>query len=244
MTTGVSSQASGASLVLQSVTVTFPDAEGARRRVLDLAAFALTAGTQVAVCGPSGSGKTTLVDLLAGLRVPDAGDVLWDGRSLRLWTEPARDRWRRAEVGLVFQQFHLFPALSVQENVLLPARFRSLRASDADRRRALFLLDAVGVPPQRAVRDLSRGEMQRVALARALFTRPRLVLADEPTASLDRATARRVGDLMRRLCRDAGATLVVATHDQELAATMDSVFDIVDGRLAGRMAPAREREPA
>jgi len=135
----------GARLVAENVIVEYPLPRGAMLRVLDIERLELPPGSQTAICGPSGSGKTTLLHLLCGIERPSAGRVLWDGVDLFALGEAARDRWRRRSVGLVFQQFHLFPSLSPLENVLLPARFRAFRVEAAVALRARALLDRVGV---------------------------------------------------------------------------------------------------
>ena len=168
------------------------------------------------------------------------------GRRSRSRRSPERvaDRWRRETVGLVFQQFHLFPGLSALENVLLPLRFDRWSIEPAMRARALKLLERVGVRPDGDVAALSRGEQQRVAVARALLRKPAIVLADEPTASLDRDTARTSSRICSaRLCRGANATLVVTTHDPSLASRLDATYDIVDGDLRAR-SPAAVRAAA
>jgi putative ABC transport system ATP-binding protein len=175
----------GAHLVAENVVVAYPLPRGGPLTVLDIGRLELWPGSQTAICGPSGSGKTTLLHLLCGIERPRAGRVRWNGIDLFALGEAARDRWRRRSVGLVFQQFHLFASLSPLENVLLPARFRAFRIEAAVARRARALLDRVGVRAAGETASLSRGEMQRVALARALLFTPPILLADEPTASLD-----------------------------------------------------------
>jgi putative ABC transport system ATP-binding protein len=221
----------GARLLAENIAVAYPLPRGGRLTVLDIAGIELPAGSHSAVCGPSGSGKTTLLHVLCGIESPAAGRIFWDGVDLFALGEAARDRWRRLNVGLVFQQFHLFASLSPLENVLLPARFRSFRVgTTANRARAL--LDRVGVRPAGETTHLSRGEMQRVALARALLFTPPLVLADEPTASLDAEAAAQVADLLFSGCRETGATLVLVTHDATLAARCDQVMNLAAGRLS------------
>jgi putative ABC transport system ATP-binding protein len=155
-------------------------------------------------------------------------------RQVTALPERGADRWRRDTVGLVFQQFHLFPGLSALENVLLPLRFDRWSIEPALRARALKLLQRVGVRPDNDVVEVSRGEQQRVAVARALLRKPAIVLADEPTASLDRDTANVVADLLSSLCRAANATLVVTTHDPSLASRLDAAYDLVEGDLRAR----------
>lgn len=176
--------------------------------------FCLHPGEALAVLGPSGSGKTTLLHLLAGLLPLQEGEVVWEGKPIRGLSEGALARRRLRFLGLVFQHHFLFPELTALENVLAPGYL----AGRVDRAWALALLDRLGLEgrahflPQR----LSGGERQRVAVARALYLRPRLLLADEPTASLDRRQAREVLRLMRELAAEVGTALVLATHDEGL----------------------------
>jgi putative ABC transport system ATP-binding protein len=162
---------------------------------------------------------------------PDTGTIRWGDTHLDSLRPRQREAWRRHELGIVFQQLHLFPGLSALGNVLLPASFAAVRATREERIRAEELLAAVGISPRAATGLLSRGEQQRVAIARALARRPRVVLADEPTASLDPGTANRVRELLQGLCRASAATLVVATHDRDLAARFDAVYELRDGRV-------------
>ncbi len=195
----------------------------------------ISAGQFVAVAGPSGSGKTTLLGLLAGLDRPTAGRVIIDGQDLDALTEDERARFRVNRIGFVFQTFHLLPTLTALENVLVPLE---LAGSDATAR-ASALLDRVGLG-DRAHHypvQLSGGERQRVSLARAFANRPRILFADEPTGNLDRETGARVAELLEQLNRDAGTTLVLVTHDGELAARADRILRLEGGRVVeqGRM---------
>jgi putative ABC transport system ATP-binding protein len=221
----------GARLVAENVIVEYPSPRGAKLRALGIEHLELPAGSQTAICGPSGSGKTTLLHLLCGIERPNAGRVLWDGVDLFVLGEAARDRWRRRSVGLVFQQFHLFPSLSPLENVLLPARFRAFRVEAAVARRGRALLDRVEVRADGETASLSRGEMQRVARARALLFVPPILLADEPTASLDREAAEQVAELLFSACRETGATLLLVTHDAAVAAQCPRVLHLAAGRI-------------
>ena len=221
----------GLPLQIRNLVVAFEDGAGMRRTVLDIPAFDLDGTRQLALCGASGAGKTTLLHLLAGIEAPRRGSIRWGEVEVTALRGRPLDRWRRLTVGLVFQQFHLFPRLSALENVVLPARFDHCRLAAETASRAHDLLRRVGVDPGRGVYSLSRGEMQRVAVARALVQRPAIVLADEPTASLDAASAQETLALLATLCRDHRATLIVATHDQGLARTLDQRIDISCQRL-------------
>ena len=199
--------------------------------VLDIDALAIPAGARLAITGPSGSGKTTLLHVLAGIEMPQRGSVIWGDTDLVRLGENARDRWRRDRVGMVFQDFYLLPGLSALDNVIITAHFGRRREA-AVRPRARAMLIRIGVAnPDQGIGTLSRGEMQRVAVARALLFRPRILLADEPTASLDDVNAAAVADLLVSLAREHGATLVVATHDARLIGRLDSVVRLERGRL-------------
>ena len=207
--------------------------EGDRRHVvLDGAATEIRRGEFVALLGPSGSGKSTLLNLVSGIDTPDAGSIDIDGVRVTDLDERARTLFRRRHIGFVFQFFNLLPTLTVEENLLLPLELKG-RLDAAARRRALELLEHVGLADRAATFPdrLSGGEQQRIALARALVHEPALILADEPTGNLDPATGEKMLDLLDRLVRDAGRTLLVVTHSRELAAHADRVLRIVDGRL-------------
>ena len=223
---------SQAHLVAENVVVAYPQPRGGTLTVLDIERLELPPGSRTAICGPSGSGKTTLLHLLCGIERPSAGRVCWDGVDLFALGEAARDRWRRHSVGLVFQQFHLFASLSPLENVLLPARFRAFRIEAVVARRARALLDRVGVRATGETTSLSRGEMQRVALARALLFTPPILLAGEPTASLDAEAAAQIAELLFSACRETGATLLLVTHDTALAARCPRVMNLAAGRVS------------
>lgn len=200
--------------------------------ILDRVALAVEPGAFVAVTGPSGAGKTTLLNAIAGLTKPTVGTVLWDGVDVGVLSDARRDRWRRDTVGLVFQDFQLFAELGVLQNILLPMTFDHVRVPAAATERAKALAERVGLGGRSLVAaKLSRGEQQRVAIARALMRAPRLVLADEPTASLDAATGTRIADLLIESCRDSGAALLVVSHDPALIARADRRLRLSGGRL-------------
>jgi putative ABC transport system ATP-binding protein len=187
-------------------------------------------GESVAVAGPSGAGKSTLLALLAGLDVPSAGRVLLDGTDLTGLDEDGRARLRAQRVGFVFQSFHLIPALTALENVMLPLE---LAGSPDARRVAADTLQRVGLKARSAhyPRQLSGGEQQRVAIARAFVTQPAVLFADEPTGNLDTVTGARVGELLFELNGSARTTLVLVTHDRELAARCVRMLRMDAGRL-------------
>ncbi len=190
----------------------------------------------VAIVGPSGSGKTTLLGLLAGLDRPTAGNVRLDNQDLGLLTEDERALFRAEKVGFVFQNFQLIPTLTALENVLVPVELkRSLGAKEGGRaeERAIDLLRRVGLDDrtEHYPAQLSGGEQQRVALARAFANKPMILFADEPTGNLDTETGRTVIDLLVRLNSEEETTLVLVTHDPELAARAHSIVRLSGGRI-------------
>lgn len=199
----------------------------------------LYSGEVVAVAGASGSGKTTLLNILGGLDTFDAGEVLVAGQDLARITAEQRVRYRRDTVGYLWQQSgrNLLPFLSMRANVEAPMRLAGVQASRA-RRQALELLDAVGLSAMatKHVTQLSGGEQQRASLAVALANRPPLLLADEPTGELDTETAQHVFDLMRKINREFGMTMLIVTHSMELATQADRMIAIRDGRFSSESA--------
>ena len=187
-------------------------------------------GQFVAVVGPSGSGKSTLLGLIAGLDAPTSGSVLIDGVDITLLDEDALARLRGEKIGIVFQFFHLIPSLTAHENVAVPMEIAGI-ADAADR--AAALLEEVGLTGRahHYPSQLSGGEQQRVALARALANNPPIVLADEPTGNLDSTNGRLIMKLLRAIHQARGTTLVLVTHDAELAAQADARIVLRDGRV-------------
>jgi len=198
--------------------------------IVDRLSLRVDPGEFVAILGPSGSGKSTLLGLAAGLDRPSAGEVLLDGRPIHDLSEDALARLRRGRIGFVFQSFQLLGNLTALENVLLPLE---LAGRDHAARRAHEMLAAVGLAERghHYPSQLSGGEQQRVALARAFAVEPSLLLADEPTGNLDGATGAMVLELLARLRADHGATLVLVTHDPEVAARADRRIHLRDGRI-------------
>jgi putative ABC transport system ATP-binding protein len=192
--------------------------------------FQVEPGETVAIVGPSGSGKTTLLGLLAGLDRPSGGRVLLDGTDLGALSEDGRARLRREKIGFVFQSFQLIPTLTARENVAVPL---DLAGNGGGGARADELLERVGLGGRghHYPAQLSGGEQQRVAVARAFIHRPSILFADEPTGNLDAATGERVIELMMELNRELGTTLVLVTHDPDLARRARRVIRLADGAV-------------
>jgi putative ABC transport system ATP-binding protein len=220
---------SQALLQFRDVTKVFGDDGDHARTVLSHVSLDLDPGETVAIVGRSGSGKSTFLHLAAGIEVPTSGRIVFEGRDLAGLSEHERTLVRRSRIGLVFQFFHLLPHLTVLENVALPAWIAGARQE----KRAEELLERVGLREraEEVVQKLSGGEMQRVAICRALLSRPRLLLADEPTGNLDDANSRVVMDLLLRLVSEERGTLVYATHSLELAALAHETWRIHDGSV-------------
>jgi putative ABC transport system ATP-binding protein len=198
--------------------------------IVDHASFEVAEGESVAILGASGSGKSTLLGLLAGLDDPSAGKVLLDGNDLFALDEDGRARLRGRMVGFVFQSFQLLPALTALENVMLPLEL-SGGGDAAARSRAILERVGLGERLGHYPRQLSGGEQQRVAVARAFVTEPKLLFADEPTGNLDFTTGEMIIELLFGMNRERGATLVLVTHDDHLAARCDRRIHISGGRI-------------
>jgi putative ABC transport system ATP-binding protein len=199
------------------------------------------AGEMLALTGPSGSGKSTLLNLAGLIDRPDAGEIRLGGCNVTLLSEAQATQWRRDAIGFVFQGFNLIPVMSVADNVDYPLFLAGVSGAER-RRRVAAMLRAVGLEDHAKHRPdaLSGGQRQRVAIARALVKGPSLVIADEPTASLDSHTADQVLDLMRECGHAAGAAFLVASHDPRLVRRCDRVIGLLDGRVV----PAQHREAA
>lgn len=223
---------------LAGLTRTFREGETERVVLQDVDAE-IRRGELVVLLGRSGSGKSTLLNLIGGIDLPTAGDVEVAGVSLARVSERARTLFRRRHVGFVFQFFNLIPTLTVAENLLLPLELNGRGGAPA-RRTVHALLDEVGLADRAAAfpERLSGGEQQRVAVARALVHDPDLVLADEPTGNLDLDTGRQVLELLDRMTRQAGKTMVMVTHAPEVVGLADRMLRIQDGHLVAGDAPA------
>ena len=203
-----------------------------RQVVFDQLNFRVEPGETVALLGASGSGKTTLLNLVSGIDTPDAGQVLLDGVNVHALAEPARTLLRRRRIGFVFQFFNLIQTLTVGENIALPLELLDENKLTA-RQRADELLAAVGLAnmAQRFPETLSGGEQQRAAIARALVHHPALLLADEPTGNLDEDTAAHIIELLTRLARQQGTTMLLVTHSQGVARAADRVLRLSHGQV-------------
>ncbi len=215
-------------LDISALEMQFP---GLAEPVLSIERFHLPAGDRLAITGASGSGKSTFVNAITGLETITRGSIRWNDHDMARLSSGKRDAFRARNIGLVMQDFHLFPGLSALENVVLPVRL-SRRLTSAERDRASYLLAATGIGRSRQrIETMSRGEMQRVAVARALLQRPGVVIADEPTASLDRQAGSDVAELLLKLAAEEGATLIVVTHDAALAERLGRRIKLASGRI-------------
>ena len=201
--------------------------------ILHPTTLTIAKGQVVAIAGPSGSGKSTLLGLIAGLDAPSTGRIVVDGERMTMRSEEQLARIRGEKIGIVFQFFHLLPSLTALENILVPMEIAGV--ADA-RDRARGLLSDVGLTDRghHYPSQLSGGEQQRIAIARALANNPPVLLADEPTGNLDTATGRQVIELLVSVGRRQGRTLVLVTHDAELAALTDEIVSLRDGRVVDR----------
>jgi ABC-type lipoprotein export system ATPase subunit len=219
-------------LLINSLQKSFVSPEGGRKTIVDVPDFRLSAGMQLALRGESGSGKTTFLHLIAGILAADRGSILLDQQDMAGLKESARDRLRAESIGYIFQTFNLLQGFTCLENVLLGMSF----GSGVDRARATAILDRVGLAQRlhHYPRQLSTGQQQRVAVARAMASRPKLVLADEPTGNLDRKNARDSLALIRETCRESGAALLLVSHDADVLAGFEEVRDFEELNLAAK----------
>jgi lipoprotein-releasing system ATP-binding protein len=214
--------------VLEAEGVVRDFREGASTlRVLDGLALRVSRGERIAIVGASGSGKTTLLQILGGLDRPSAGTVRIEGRDIHALGERERGELRNRTMGFVYQFHHLLPEFTALENVAMPLLVRRMATAEAERRDRVGLAARLGHKPH----ELSGGERQRAAVARALVTEPLLVFADEPTGNLDGRNAAQVFELMLELNRERGTSLIIVTHDERLAARLDRVLVLSDGKL-------------
>jgi putative ABC transport system ATP-binding protein len=226
------------SLLVQAVDAVFADAGGASIHALHQVSAEFSPGQLSVIVGPSGSGKSTLLHALAGIVVPQRGLISFGVIVVNQLDEGRRDAWRLAHCGLLFQEFRLIEELDALANVLLPAQFQHTKMPAGMRERGCELLERFDVPRRSIqVAKMSRGEQQRVALARALLLDPPLILADEPTASLDADNGQRIAEALQALAK-SGKTVVTITHDDKLVARADNLLRM----QAGRILPSVEGE--
>jgi ABC-type lipoprotein export system ATPase subunit len=218
-------------LELSEISKTYGDPLSGGTPVLNGISLSVRPGDSLAITGPSGSGKSTLLNIIGSLDRPTSGSVLFENRDLARLTPDELARLRSRRIGFVFQLHHLLPQCTVLENVLIPTLIVERDRDAAQRARSL--LERVGLSHRESYLpgQLSGGERQRVAVVRALINRPGLLLADEPTGSLDRAAAENVADLLVSLNKELGVTLIVATHSLRLARRLGRALNLVDGRL-------------
>lgn len=203
-----------------------------RVAALDRVSLKIASGDFLSVMGPSGSGKSTLLHLLSGLDRPTSGRLLYDGRDLYSLSDQELSAFRRRRMGFIFQQFHLLPVLTAQENILMPLLL-DRRKEQPDEAYLKQLIQMLGISDRMThlPHELSGGQQQRVAIARALIAKPEVIFADEPTGNLDSKSGREVMDLLQGVCRQMGKTLVIITHDSRIAVMADRQCSIVDGVL-------------
>lgn len=222
-------------LELNNISKSYESPSGKESRiVLDNLSLRVAQGESLAIVGPSGSGKSTLLNIVGSLDKPSTGEVIFKGQNLADLSEIQLARFRNKNLGFVFQLHHLLPQCTVLENVLIPTlAFPDSDAQSKRYARAKDLLDKVGLITHLDHRpaQLSGGEQQRVAVVRALINRPELILADEPTGSLDQNSAENLGELLISLRKTEGITLIVVTHSSKLAGHMEKIYNLREGRL-------------
>ena len=219
-------------LDVRNVSHGFNDQSGHRLSVLESLDLRINPGDSVAIIGPSGAGKSTLLSLLAGLDIPESGEILFQGEAFSGLSEDQRAAVRRGRIGFVFQSFQLLQGLTAVENVMLPLELTGMSVAQA-KQRAMKWLERVGLGARthHRPRMLSGGEQQRVALARAFVDEPALLFADEPTGNLDRRTGESVSELLFELNQETGTTLILVTHDERLASRCQRILSLKDGTL-------------
>ena len=212
-------------LLVQNVKKSYVEPNGSRLPILNVPHFEVAAGEQVVLRGSSGCGKTTLLHVIAGISRADSGSIFIDGVDLAKLPEAGRDKFRARKIGYVFQTFNLLPGFSALENVMLGMAFTGLKV---DRERARQLLERVGLGHRLTHKPtmLSVGEQQRVAVARSLANRPKILLADEPTANVDRGNQQQIIELIRETCRSEQVALLIVTHTPEVAEQFERIEDL------------------
>ena len=217
-------------LEVKNICKSYPLPQSGFLEVLKENSFSVSKRETTAITGQSGSGKTTLLSLIAGLDKPDSGSVILDNRDINQMTEDKLSRYRAQKIGMIFQQFHLMPHLSAEENISLPLE---ILKAESIQNKTQMILEKVGLSDRKhhLPSQLSGGECQRVAIARALVVEPALLLADEPTGNLDVETGEKVADLLFSLVESSGMTLIVVTHNPDLANRCGRILNLVKGSL-------------
>ena len=205
----------------------------ARVKALDGISLSVRKGEFVAIVGSSGSGKTTLLNMIGGLDVPDSGEVIIDGKRLNDFSDDELTVFRRRKIGFIFQQYNLLPMLNVWENIILPVKMDGLKA-DREYLKEVTAMLGLSDKQDRLPEELSGGQQQRVAIARALAAKPAIVLADEPTGNLDSRTSQDVLGLLKITGEKYSQTIVMITHNEEIAQLADRIVRIEDGKIVGR----------
>ena len=205
----------------------------ARVKALNGITLSIKKGEFVAIVGSSGSGKTTLLNMLGGLDVPDSGEVIIDGKRLNDFSDDELTVFRRRKIGFIFQQYNLLPMLNVWENIILPVKMDGLKA-DREYLKEVTAMLGLSDKQDRLPEELSGGQQQRVAIARALAAKPAIVLADEPTGNLDSRTSQDVLGLLKITGEKYSQTIVMITHNEEIAQLADRIVRIEDGKIVGR----------
>jgi len=223
------------SLTVNNLTKTFQASHG-DVKALDSVSFHVKTGEFASIIGKSGSGKSTLLGLLGALDSPTSGEIIVDDTNIATLNSPKQTAYRARKIGFVFQQYNLIPNLSALENVMLALEFGGMPSKER-KERAAELLNEVGIEPEQQLRKpgrLSGGQQQRISIARALANRPSIILADEPTGNLDTETGKKIFDLLHSLSRSENTTIIVVTHDLEIAGKTDQTFIIKDGKMEAK----------
>ncbi len=198
--------------------------------VLKGISFSIKEGSFVAIMGTSGSGKTTLMNCISGIDMIDSGEILYENQDISKLNTEQRKLFRRSNIGMVFQSFDLLPILNVRENILLPTKLNHLKLDESYFNEIVKTL-GIETKLKNRINELSGGEQQRVAIARALITRPKLLCADEPTGNLDRKNTIEVMNLLKRINKEMNTTILMITHDHQVAEYADEIIKIDDGRI-------------
>ncbi|MCW0482177.1 ABC transporter ATP-binding protein [Gaoshiqia sediminis] len=220
-------------LEVKALTKSFLSGSGEKRIILDQLELTVREGESVAIVGPSGSGKTTLLNMLGALDKPESGEILLDSEPVFNKNEKELAEFRNRSIGFVFQLHHLLPQLNLEENVLLPVMAQQKKVNENQQERADMLIKKLGIGSLKGQKpgQLSGGECQRTAVARALINQPKILLADEPTGALDQHSAEQLADLLLQLNKEEQVSLIVVTHSMALAAKMDKIYQLIDGKL-------------